>query len=382
MKNIGVIGAGAMGSGIAQVASKAGHLVFIYDNNPEMLEKSKNDLKNQLEKGIEKGKISGEEAKTIIHNIKYVQELKQLSECNLVIEAIIENLEIKQKVFKELEMHLSSEAILASNTSSLSLTSIAAACAKPERVIGIHFFNPAHIMPLVEIIPAIQTEESLVPQIKQLIQDWGKVPVIAKDTPGFIVNRVARTFYSESIKIAEEGMADFATIDWALKTFGGFKMGPFELMDFIGNDVNYKVSESVWTQTFYEAKYKPSLTQKKLFEAQRFGRKSGKGYYNYVLENPFPEPKKDELLGKKILNRVLSMLINDAIEAVYLGIASTQDIETSMMKGVNYPKGLIAWGEEIGYAKILQTIDGLYNTYHDERYKASILLRNWVANGK
>ncbi|MFN4234390.1 MAG: 3-hydroxyacyl-CoA dehydrogenase NAD-binding domain-containing protein [Bacteroidia bacterium] len=372
---IGVIGSGAMGSGIAQVAAMAGHKVKVYDNNAAALQKAEANLKSTLVKLVEKQKIDESKANEIILNTHFTLSLNDFKDCGLIIEAIVEILEVKQKVFADLESIVNDSCILASNTSSLSIASISSACKKQDRVIGIHFFNPAPLMPLVEIIPSITTSNEVLNFSKQLIDSWGKTTVIAKDTPGFIVNRVARSYYGESIRIYEEGMADFATIDWALKTFGGFKMGPFELMDFIGNDVNYKVTESVWTQFFYEPRFKPSLTQKRLFEAGWYGRKSGKGYYNYAEGVLMPTPKQDEALGKYIFNRVICMLINEAVDTMYLNIASREDIEIAMTKGVNYPKGLIQWGEEIGWMNVLTTIQNLYEEYQEDRYRPSVMLK-------
>ena len=377
---IGVIGSGAMGSGIAQVAAGAGYQTIVYDSSPSALEKAKSNLSSVLARLAEKKKISLDESKNIFSHIKFSNTVSDFIPCSLVIEAIVENIEVKQKVFSDLEKIVSEACVIASNTSSLSITSIASACAKPERIIGIHFFNPAPLMPLVEIIPGISTSQKHPQEIKLLIASWGKLPVIAKDTPGFIVNRVARPFYGESIRIYEEGVADFSTIDWAMKEIGGFKMGPFELMDLIGNDVNYAVTEAVWKQFFYDPKYKPSLTQKRLVEAKQFGKKSGRGYYDYSM--PAPEPQKDKELGEKIFLRVLYMLINEAADALYYGIASKEDIDLAMMKGVNYPKGLLKWADEIGIEKILAALEKLYSEYNEDRYRPSVLLKKMPEEGK
>jgi len=281
-----------------------------------------------------------------------------------------------------LESITSSDCILASNTSSLSIASIAAACKKPERVIGIHFFNPAPLMPLVEIIPAVQTSEATKNTSKILIDGWQKVTVLAKDTPGFIVNRVARPFYGEALRIYEEGVADFATIDWAMTELGGFKMGPFTLMDYIGNDINYTVTESVFAAFYYDPRYKPSFTQKRHSEAGWFGRKTGRGYYNYADETNMPQPKKDEKLGNQICNRILVMLINEAVDALFLNIASKEDIDLAMTKGVNYPKGLLKWADEIGLKNVLNQLETLFAEYGEDRYRPSVLLRRMVRENK
>ena len=194
-------------------------------------------------------------------------------------------------------------------------------------------------------------------------------------TPGFIVNRVARPFYSEALRIYEEGVADFATIDWSMKTLGGFRMGPFELMDFIGNDVNYAVTESVFTSFYYDPRYKPSFTQKRLTEAGFLGRKSGRGYYNYNDSTVLPTPTEDKKLAQTIFDRILVMLINEAAEALFLNVASAKDIDNAMTKGVNYPKGLLAWADEKGINWCVEKLDALYDEYHEDRYRCSPLLR-------
>jgi 3-hydroxybutyryl-CoA dehydrogenase len=378
---IGVIGSGAMGSGIAQVAATAGHNVVIYDNNSAQLDKAKTALEETLNKLVEKGKFSRETADQIISRTKYATKLDAFAPCKLVIEAIVENIEVKQTIFRELEMIVSEKAVLASNTSSLSITSIASACQYVKRVMGIHFFNPAPLMPLVEIIPGVATDPALVTEVKALIDSWGKSTVLTKDTPGFIVNRIARSYYGESIRIYEEGLADFATIDWAMKHFGGFRMGPFELMDFIGNDVNYKVTETVWEQFFYEPRFKPSFTQKRLYEAKFYGRKSGRGYYDYTPGAVPPEPDMNKSLGKMIFERVLAMLINEAVDSYYLGLATRDDLDTAMTKGVNYPKGLLKWCDEFGAKNTYTILHTLFVEYGEDRYRPCVLLKR-MANSE
>ncbi|WP_395061627.1 3-hydroxyacyl-CoA dehydrogenase NAD-binding domain-containing protein [Flavobacterium sp.] len=377
---VAIIGSGTMGSGIAQVAATAGCEVKIYDTNIDALAKSKSNLENTLSKLVEKAKIDMHEKSRIEDNISYAHTLGELSHSDLVIEAIIENMEIKRKLFSELENYVSPETILASNTSSLSIASIAASCQKSERVIGIHFFNPAPLMQLVEVIPAVQTSEEVLKSTIKIISDWKKVVAVAKDTPGFIVNRVARPFYSESLRIYDEGVADFATIDWALKTIGGFRMGPFELMDMIGHDVNYVVTETVFTAFYFDPKFKPSFTQKRLLEAGFLGRKSGRGFYNYNQE--LPKPTEDLALAKTIFERVIVMLINEAADTLFLNIASAKDIDNAMTKGVNYPKGLLAWADEQGINWCVEKLDELYNEYHEDRYRCSPILRRMNRENK
>ena len=395
--NIGIIGSGTMGSGIAQVAATSGCIVKLFDTNQKALDKSKTALEKVLSRLIEKGRIDESEKSRIQNNIFYVNTLKDLSDSNLTIEAIVENLEIKKKVFSELETYVSNDCIIASNTSSLSIASIASALQKPERCIGIHFFNPAPLMRLVEVIPAIQTSDEILEKSVQIISDWKKTVAVTKDTPGFIVNRVARPFYGEALRIYEEGIADFETIDNAMKKVGGFRMGPFELMDFIGNDVNYTVTETVFTAFYFDPRYKPAFTQQRFSEAGYLGRKSGKGYYNYdengrvtpnqakesqiVTSSAVERPHNSELL-EQIFERILAMLINEAADALFLNIASAEDIDNAMTKGVNYPKGLLAWADEKGMDWCVNTLDDLYNEYHEDRYRCSPLLRKMNRENK
>jgi 3-hydroxybutyryl-CoA dehydrogenase len=373
--SIGIIGSGAMGSGIAQVAATAGHKVFVFDNNAAALQKADGTLKSGLQKLVEKQKITEEKQSDILNNISFVEDMLALKDCELIIEAIVENLDIKKSVFESLEKTVNETCILASNTSSLSITSIASACKNPKQVIGIHFFNPATVMPLVEIIPGIASDSAIVADCKFLIESWGKVTVIAKDTPGFIVNRVARPFYSEALRIYEEGIADMATIDWAMKEIGGFKMGPFELMDLIGHDVNYIVTETVWTQFYYDPKFKPALAQKRLLEAGFLGKKSGRGFYDYSEGAKQPEANKNIELGRQIFTRILIMLINEAADTLYYGVASAKDIDLAMTKGVNYPKGLLQWADELGVDKVVQQLSGLKDFYEEDRYRISAELK-------
>ena len=373
--NIGIIGAGTMGVGIAQVAATAGCKVVLFDANAPQIDKALTGLEKTLQKLSEKGKISQEKAAEIRNNIVKGETLQDLKDSDLVIEAIIENKDIKTKVFTELETYVSDSCVISSNTSSISITSLGAELQKPERFIGIHFFNPAPLMPLVEIIPSLVTEKTLAEKMYTLMKEWGKIPVIAKDIPGFIVNRIARPYYGEALRMVEENIASPEQVDEAMKTLGNFKMGPFELMDLIGVDVNFEVTTTVYKDYFYDPKYKPSLLQQRMSEAKLHGRKTGKGFYDYSEGAEKPAAQKDDALYQQIFLRIISMLINEAVEAKRLGIANDEDIELAMQKGVNYPKGLLDWGKEIGYAKISETLQSLYGEYQEERYRQSPLLR-------
>ena len=374
-KNVGIIGAGSMGIGIAQIASASGCKVLIFDQNKHASQEAIKKLEKILLRLTEKGKINVIKKDSILSNIKIVESLESMKDSDLIIEAIVENSTIKKELFSHMESIVSNDCVLATNTSSISITSLASSLKNPIRFIGIHFFNPAPIMPLVEIIPALQTNNDLVKEIHQLLINWNKKPVFAKDTPGFIVNRIARPFYGEALRKYEEQIADFATIDFAMKHIGGFRMGPFELMDFIGNDVNYAVTESVFKAFYYDPRYKPSFTQKQYADAGWHGKKSKKGYYDYGDNIELVSPSNDEKLLVDIFERILVMLINEAMDALYLGIASEQDIELAMTKGVNYPKGLVRWGKEKSFSWVEGKIDALYEIYHEDRYRCSPLLR-------
>lgn len=379
---IGVVGAGAMGAGIAQVAAMAGCDVVITDTNKDTILTAREDIERSLNKFASKGKISPEEHVAILGRLHFVDEQSGFKECDLVIEAIIENLDIKQSVFQNLEKIVSADCVLASNTSSLSIASIAGKCQHSERVVGLHFFNPAALMPLVEVIPALQTRPGLASELCKVMRQWGKLPVIAKDTPGFIVNRIARPFYGEALRILEEGLADIATIDHAMTELGGFRMGPFTLMDFIGHDVNFAVTETVFEAFFYDPRYKPSFTQKRMVEAGYLGRKKDLGFYDYRPGAPILKPSTDPELLENILWRILVMLINEAADALYLGIADRDDIDTAMTKGVNYPKGLLKWADEKGIRHCVDTMDRLQDEYREDRYRCSPLLRKMAREGK
>lgn len=380
---IGIIGAGAMGSGIAQVASQAGHEVILTDLSQAVLNASKSKLAKIMNRLVEKEKITCDEAQNIQSRIIRSTSLKDLKDCSLVIEAVVERMDVKNAVFSELEGIVSDEAIIASNTSSLSITSLAKECRVSDRIVGLHFFNPAPLMPLVEIIPALQTKEEISSTLSNLMLEWGKSPVIAKDTPGFIVNRVARPFYSEGLRILEEGFADVDTVDSSMRN-KGFRMGPFELMDLIGHDVNYAVTESVFKSFYFDPRFKPSITQLKLVEAGWNGKKSGRGFYKYEADGSRSHFRIESAsdIQYSIAERIIAMLINEAADAVFWNIASIEDIDTAMTKGVNYPKGLLKWADEWGASKVINIIDSLQQHYGDGCYRVSPILREMARSGE
>ena len=382
---VGVVGAGAMGAGIAQVALRNGHRVLLADAQDAALARARAAIEASLQREVDKGRVTAPEAERALGGLVIVDPASGLSafgEATLVIEAIVERLDAKQAVFDALGPIVAPVCVLATNTSSLSIASIGASVAYPERFLGIHFFNPAPIMPLVEIVPGVRTNGAVLRNARAFIDSWGKTTVVAADTPGFIVNRIARPFYGEALRMLEEGVADAVTIDWAMRERGGFRMGPFELMDFIGHDVNYVVTESVWTAMYFDSRYRPSLTQKRLLEAGLLGRKTGRGFHDYADDAAPPDPVRDTAVGDRIVQRVLAMLINEAADAVFLGVAAAADVETAMQRGVNYPKGLLAWGNELGPARVLEELDRLRDESGDDRYRASQLLRRCVRDGR
>lgn len=380
---IGVLGAGAMGTGIAQVAAVHGHPVVLADANGPAVVNARETIRRQFAREVEKGRMDAAAAETAGGRIEAATledgaGLHAFAECDLVIEAIVEDLAVKRDAFARLEQATPPGAILATNTSSLSVTAIAGGLARPGRVVGMHFFNPVPLMPLVEIIPGLATDEEVTSAVRDLATRWGKVPVVARDTPGFIVNRVARPFYGEALRIYDEGIASQATIDWAMRELGGFRMGPFELMDLIGNDVNFAVTTSVFEAMFYDPRYRPSITQQRQVEAGLLGRKNGRGYFDYTEGAERPAATEDRALGQRIVDRIVAMLINEAADALFLGIASREDLDLAMTRGVNYPKGLLAWADELGPATVLQRLEALQGEYGEDRYRPSPLLRRLV----
>lgn len=403
--SVGVVGAGAMGRGIAQVAATAGHTVVLADARPGVASEARSAIGMALAGLVAKGRLDAAARDVILGRILAVVspaagvvspaagrvsiaapttlvDVGAFASCGLVIEAIVEDLPAKRELFSRLAATVADDAVLATNTSSLSIAAIAAGCSAAPRVIGLHFFNPPPLMPLVEVVPWAGTAPNVRDACLALMGAWRKTAVACSDTPGFIVNRVARPFYGEALRIAEEGAADYATIDWAMRTIGGFRMGPFELMDYIGNDVNFTVTRSIYEGFFLEPRYRPSLTQQAMVASGFLGRKSGRGYYDYRDGAATPEPTRDETTGSAIVDRIRAMLINEAVDALRLGVASAADIDTAMVSGVNYPKGLLAWCDELGAGTVLATLERLHAEYGEERYRPSPLLRQAARDGR
>ncbi|MEC8663441.1 MAG: 3-hydroxyacyl-CoA dehydrogenase NAD-binding domain-containing protein [Bacteroidota bacterium] len=369
---VGIVGAGTMGSGIAQIAAQAGCQVVLVDASEDALARSENNLNKVFSRLVEKGRLTEVESDQIKGRIHRTTSIDALATAELVIEAIVEDLGVKTELFQRLEHIVGKNTVLATNTSSLSVTALAKGCQRPEQVIGLHFFNPAPLMALVEVIPALQTQSGLAEQAMSAMVAWGKSPALATDTPGFIVNRVARPFYSEALRILEEGIASVEDIDASMRA-KGFRMGPFELMDLIGHDVNYKVTSTVHEAFFGDTRYRPSHTQRQLVAAHWLGRKTGRGFYTYG-ESKEATPSGVAVEG--VSERILAMLMNEAADAVFWQVGSAEAIDLAMQNGVNYPKGLLAWADEWGVQEVINVLESLRQRYGEERYRVSPLLRD------
>ncbi|QBE67315.1 3-hydroxyacyl-CoA dehydrogenase PaaH [Pseudoduganella lutea] len=504
---IAVVGCGAMGAGIAQVAAAAGHVVKLYDARPDALNKAIDDIAGTFGKLSAKGKMSVADAEAARGRLHAVATMAELGDAALVIEAIVEDLGAKRALFAELEGIIADDAILATNTSSISVTAIAAPLRRPERLVGMHFFNPVPLMALVEIVSGLATGHAAAQTVHDTAAAWGKNPVHTKSTPGFIVNRVARPYYAEAWRLLGEGAGDTATLDALMREAGGFRMGPFELMDLIGHDVNYAVTKSVFDAYYGDPRFTPSVLQREMVDAGFLGRKSGRGFYRYA-ENAVPQPAKsepncprpeyvgysleagasgaltapmlarleahglhvtrrtsaeghqhgeapafhcngaaiyltdgrtatararanrhddtvvfdlvldaahatriaiaradqcgeaayqaavalfqaagftvtrlDDVPGLAVM-RTVAMLANEAADTVYHGVCSAQAVDMAMQKGVNYPKGPLAWAEAVGTDHVVKVLDNLAATYGDGRYRVSPLLRRRQAGRK
>jgi 3-hydroxybutyryl-CoA dehydrogenase len=382
---LGVLGAGTMGAGIAQVAALAGVEVLLHDPLPGAVDKARDRVAGFLARRVEKEELSPADRDAAIGRIQPQHNLEDLAAAELVVEAIPEDLELKRRAFRLLDAAASPRTLLATNTSSLSVARIASAAATPERVLGMHFFNPVPLMALVEVIPGPMTDGAAVERGQAIARQLGKEPVVAADTPGFIVNRVARPFYLEAMRIVGEGAARVDEVDGAMRRIG-FRMGPFELVDAIGLDVNFAVSNSVYEQAFFEPRYRPHPMQRALVDAGRLGRKSGGGFYEYTpegartavwsgVEQRPDGPRVDHLGEELIAARILATIVNEAASAVADGVATPDAVDTAMRLGTNYPSGPLEWGERIGLDHVLHTLDALNAAVPDGRYRAVPLLR-------
>jgi 3-hydroxybutyryl-CoA dehydrogenase len=501
---VAVIGSGAMGAGIAQVAASAGHQVRLFDTRPEAVAKAIAEIGKGFAKLVEKGRMAAPEADLARARLQPIDTLQDTKDAALVVEAVVENLEVKRALFAELEDIVGDDCILATNTSSISVTAIAARLRRPQRLVGMHFFNPVPLMALVEVVEGVATDQAVADTVYATAANWGKNPVHAKSTPGFIVNRVARPFYAEALRLLQEQGADPATIDAVLRDCGGFRMGPFELMDLIGHDVNFSVTQSVFNAYFGDPRFTPSILQQELVNAGFLGRKAGRGFYRYGEDAAKPQPQAepahdapsnvrvsrgsdapapvfdalvdrlgargiavaqpgmqeranwteapalqagratifltdgrsatqrafdnglpdtvlfdllldaagsarialaradqcsdaawhgavglfqaagftvsrlDDVPGMAVM-RTVAMLANEAADAVNQGVCSAQAVDIAMQKGVNYPRGPLAWLDAIGLRQAVAVLHNLAMVYGEDRYRVSPLLRRKLA---
>jgi 3-hydroxybutyryl-CoA dehydrogenase len=383
---IGVLGAGTMGAGIAQVAAESGLDVALHDPVAGATERARDRIGGFLRRKVEKGQLTGDAADAAVARIRTAEAVDALVAADAVIEAIPEDLDLKRDAFRRLDAAATPETVLATNTSSLSVAAIAAATAHPGRVVGMHFFNPVPLMALVEVIPGDATSPAVVAGTEDLARRLGKTPVVAADTPGFIVNRVQRALYLEAFRILESGRAGVEAIDEAMRV-AGFRMGPFELADVVGTDVNLAAGTAIWVGFDRHPRYAPGEVQRRVVAAGRLGRKVSAGYYDYddgTRRAPWrelPQPAEPGVAGDEVATRVLAAIVNEAASAVADGVAAPEAIDTAMRLASNWPRGPLAWGERIGLASVVATLDRLHADVGDGRYAVVPLLRRLAEEG-
>jgi 3-hydroxybutyryl-CoA dehydrogenase len=392
IRTVAVVGAGVMGAGIAQVASEAGLDVLLFDPLEGATTRARQRIAGFLERKVEKGQLAVEDANAAIERIREVDALSSLTDADLVIEAVPEVLELKQELFRDLDRLVADDVVLATNTSSLSVARIASATEHPDRVLGMHFFNPVPLMSLVELIPGPMTTADVLAAVDGLARRLAKTTVVAADTPGFIVNRVQRALYLEAFRIFEEGLAGPTDIDDAMRQIG-FRLGPFELADVVGTDVNLAAGKAIFAGFQDDPRYRPAHVQQRVVEAGRLGRKAGAGYYDYdadgargepwaaLLQRPEGIPRPPAIDAPQIEARVLATIVNEAASAVADGVASPDAIDTAMRLASNWPEGPLAWGERIGLGPVVHTLDALHLAVPDGRYRVTPLLRSLALSG-
>ena len=381
-----------MGSGIAQLACRSGARTLLHDPIPEALQRGLERARDGLQKEAAKGRLTQEEAQAGIERLEAVDDLAAFAPCDLVIEAVPERLDLKHDLYRQLSEIVSEECVLATNTSSLLVTAIAAGARSPERVVGMHFFNPAPLMRLLEVVAGEQSSEQALALAHETGEAMGKTVIRAHDGPGFLVNRCNRPFGLEALRLLQERIADIETIDRIVRVEGGFRMGPFELMDLVGVDTGLEISKSFYEQSFGEPRWRPSPIAARYVAAGLHGRKSGRGYYDYSSDPyrpPDPDPPAGDAADAKVrpaaggvLERIVCQVINECAFALGEGVGSAEDIDTGMVLGLNYPRGPLAWADEIGLDHVLAVLDSLCEQYREERYRPAPVLRGLVRVGR
>jgi 3-hydroxybutyryl-CoA dehydrogenase len=388
---IGVLGAGTMGSGIAQLAARCGARTLLHDPISDALQRGLERAKDGLQKEAAKGRLTQDEAQKAGERLQAMDDLTAFAPCELVIEAVPERLDLKHELYRQLSEIVGERCVLASNTSSLLVTAIAAGATHPERVVGMHFFNPAPIMRLLEVVAGEQSSEDALALAHATGEAMGKTVIRAHDGPGFLVNRCNRPFGLEALRLLQERIADIETIDRIVRMEGGFRMGPFELMDLVGIDTGFEISKSFFEQSFYEPRWRPSPISARYVAAGLHGRKTGRGYYDYSGDGPHRPPDPDPPAGADanlrpavggVLERIVCQVINECAFALGEGVGSAEDIDTGMVLGLNYPRGPLAWADEIGLDHVLAVLDGLWEEYREERYRPAPALRRLVHTGR
>jgi 3-hydroxybutyryl-CoA dehydrogenase len=395
VKRVGVVGAGTMGAGIAQIAALGGIPTVLYDLDGKALDRGMRQIRESLRRGAESKRWSDQDASAALARLQGDLILEVLKGCDLVIEAAPEQLELKRDLFGQVARVCGPATVLATNTSSLSVTAIAAGVPAPDRVVGMHFFNPPALMKLVEVVAGDESGERALAAATELAARMGRTPIRARDSVGFVANRCARPFTLEALRMLGEGVASHEEIDRVCRLAGGFRMGPFELMDLIGIDINFGVARSFHEQSFGEPRWRPHPIQARMVAAGRLGRKSDRGFYSYesgqphrerdpeiAEERPLIEPSDQERvagpLAPLVLGRIGAQIANEACFALGEGVASSEDIDTAMRLGFNWPLGPLQWGERQGWAGVLGTLESL-RELHGEAYRPAPRLRHLAA---
>jgi 3-hydroxybutyryl-CoA dehydrogenase len=397
VRRVGVVGAGTMGAGIAQIVALGGYETYLYEIDQEALDRGLEQLRTGMRRGIERGRWTESAAEDALARLKGDTLIELLRDCELVIEAAPEDLELKRNLFDRLATVCGDEAVLATNTSSLSVTAIASPVSRPERIVGMHFFNPPALMQLVEIVAGEESGEPALQLATEVAEGMGRTPIRARDSVGFVANRCVRPFFLESLRMLSERLASHDEIDRIVRLGAGLRMGPFELMDLIGIDVNFAVALSFWEQSFGEPRWRPNPIHKRMVAAGRLGRKTGRGFYAYAKETPHrprdpdvtverPILEEDELesvagaLAPAVLTRLGATIANEACFALGEGVATAGDINTAMRLGYNWPIGPLEWGERLGWSRVLGLLEEL-RELQGEAYRPAPLLREAAGTG-